>query len=112
MVQDVYVAQKLWGKNIVSLKVKTTHRKPNIVARYKVNIPVGLIKFHKEAFPSCNLYFVKKIPFFLVFIRKIYFTEVNCLANNTVPEISKAFKDVYQYYLHRDFCIATVHVDG
>ena len=45
-------------------------------------------------------------------IRKIYFTEVNHLSSQIVPGISKAFKEVYQYYLHCGFRITTVHADG
>ena len=49
-VHDVEIAQKVWGKNIASLKGKTTRKKPNVVARYQVKIPAGLIKLHKEVF--------------------------------------------------------------
>ena len=111
-VQDVEVMQKEWGKNITVIKGKTTQRKPNIVARDKVNIPVVMIKLHKEVFLTCNIFFVNKIPFFLMLSQKIYFTEVNHLENCTVPEISKSFKDLYQYYLHRGFRITTVHSNG
>ena len=37
---------------------------------------------------------------------------MNHLANRTVPEIFKAFKEIYHYYLHRGFCITVVHADG
>ena len=37
---------------------------------------------------------------------------VNHQENSIVPEIFKAFKEVYQYYLIRDFRITTVHGDG
>ena len=43
---------------------------------------------------------------------KIRFTAVNHLANRTVPQIFVAFKEMYQYYLHRGFCITAVHSDG
>ena len=66
-VQDVKVAQKVWCKNIALLKVNTTQKNPNVLARYQVNIPVGLIKFHKELFLTFELFFVNKIPFFLKF---------------------------------------------
>ena len=46
-VQDVEVAQKVWGKNIAALKGKTTMKKPNVVAVDQVKITVGLIKLHK-----------------------------------------------------------------
>ena len=37
---------------------------------------------------------------------------VNHLADRTVPQIYKAFKEIYQYYLHRGFRITTVHADS
>jgi hypothetical protein len=57
-VQDVDVALKIWGKNIVALKGnttrskpssvagKTTRSKPNPVARDFVKVPVELLKLH------------------------------------------------------------------
>ena len=59
-----------------------------------------------------DIFFVNKIPSFLTLSRKICFTAVNHLANRTVPEIFEAFKEIYQYYLQRGFCITTVHADG
>ena len=47
-VQYVEVAKKVWGNNIAALKGNTTKKKPNIVTRDQVNIPVGLIKLYKE----------------------------------------------------------------
>jgi hypothetical protein len=112
-VQDVDVALKIWGKNIAALKGKTTRSKPNPVARDSVKVPVALLKRHKEVFLTVNIFFVNKIPFFLTLSRKICFTAVNHLVDTrTVPQIFKAFKEIYQYYLHRGFCITTVHADG
>ena len=74
-------------------------------------IPVVLITLHKELFLTCDIFFVNKIPLFMMLSQKIYFTAVNHLANRTVPEISKAFKWLYQYYLHRGFCFAILHAD-
>jgi hypothetical protein len=65
MVQDADVALKIWGKNIAALKGKTTQSKPNPVARNFVKVPVELLKLHKEAFLTVNIFFVNKIPFFL-----------------------------------------------
>ena len=112
MVQDVDVALKIWGKNIAALKGKTTQSKPNPVARDFVKVPVEMLKLHKEVFLMADIFFVNKIPFFLTLSRKICFMAVNHLADRTVPEIFKAFKEIYQYYLHRGFCIMMVHADG
>jgi hypothetical protein len=71
-----------------------------------------LLKLHKEVFLTTDIFFVNKIPFFVTLSRKICFTAVNYLAEKTVPQIFKAFKEMYQYYLQRGFHITTVHADG
>jgi hypothetical protein len=111
-VQDIYVALKIWGKNIAALKSKTTRRKIILVARYYVKIPLELIKLHKEVFLSIDIFFVNKNPFFLTLSRNITFTAINHLADRTVPQIFKAFKDIYHYYLQRGFHITVVHTEG
>jgi hypothetical protein len=60
---------------------------------------------------TVNIFFINKMPFFLTFSQKICFTAVNRLADRTVPQIFKAFKEIYQYYLHRGFQITMVHVE-
>ena len=57
--------QKIWGNNIAALKGKTTKQKINIVAWDQVNIPLVLIKLYKEAFFTCDIFFMKKISYFL-----------------------------------------------
>jgi hypothetical protein len=66
MVQDVDIALKIWGKNIAALKGKTTQHKPNPVARDIVKVPTKLLKLHKEVFLTVDIFFVNKIPFFLM----------------------------------------------
>ena len=95
-VEDVNVALKIWGKNIVALKGNTTQIKPNTVARYSVKIPVDLLNLHKEVFLTLDIFF-NNIPFLLTISQKICFTAVNHLLNRTVPQIFAAFKEIYQY---------------
>jgi hypothetical protein len=109
-IQDIDVAMKIWGKSIAALKGETTRSKMNPVARDYVKVPKELLKLHKEVFMT-DIFFVKKIHFFLTLSRKICFTAVNHLADRTVPQIFKAFKEMYQYYLQRGFHITTVHAD-
>jgi hypothetical protein len=70
-----------------------------------------LLKLHKNVFLTLDVFFVNKIPFLLSLSRKIRFTAVNYLADRTIPDLFKAFKEIYQHYLHRGFRITTVH-DG
>jgi hypothetical protein len=82
------------------------------VARDFVKVPVELLKLHKEVYITANLFFVNKIPFFLMLSHKICFMAINHLADRNVPQIFKAFKEIYQYYLQRGFCMTMVHADG
>jgi hypothetical protein len=111
-VQDVDVAHTIWGKNVAALKGKTTRSKPDPVARDFVKVPVELMNLHREVFLTIDIFFVNKIPFFLTLSHKICFTAVNHLADRTVPQIFKAFKEIYQYYLQRGFRITTAGACG
>jgi hypothetical protein len=92
MIQDIDVATNIWGKNIATLKGKTTRSKMQLVARDYVKVPKELLKLHKEVFLTTDIFFMNKIPFFLTLSRKICFTSVNHLADRNVPQIFKAFK--------------------
>jgi hypothetical protein len=111
-VQDIDVALNICGKNIAALKRKTTQRKTIPVARDYVKVSLELMKLHKEVFLTTDIFFVNKNPIFLTLSRNITFTAVNNIADRTVPQIFKAFKDIYQYYLQRGFHITVVHADG
>jgi hypothetical protein len=103
---------KIWGNNISALKGKTTRSKTHPVDRDYVKVPKELLKLHKEVFLTTDIFFVNNIPFLWTLSRKICFTVVNHLADRTVPQIFKDFKEMYQYYLQRRFHITTVHADG
>ena len=110
-VQDADAAFKIWGKNITVLAGKTTCSKPNPVTKDSVRVPAESLNLHKEVFLTADIFFMNKIPFFLM-SWKPCFTAVNHLMHRTVPEIFKAFKEIHMYYLHHGFCITEVHVDG
>jgi hypothetical protein len=111
-VEDIDVALKIWGKNIAALKGKTTRCKTIPVARDYMKVPLELMKLHKEVFLTTDILFVNKNPFFFTFSRNITFTAVNHLADRTVTQIFKAFKEIHQYYLQRGFHITVVHAVG
>ena len=82
------------------------------MARDYVKILMDLLKLNKEVFLTLDIFFVNNIPFLLTLSQKICFTAVNHIVNRTVPQIFVAFKEIYQYYMHRGFLITTVHSDG
>jgi hypothetical protein len=111
-VQYIDMALKIWGKNISALKGKSTWSKTIPVARDCVKVPLELMKLHKEVFLMTDILVVNKNQFFLTLSRKITFTAINHLADRTVLQIFKAFKEIYQYYLQHVFHITVVHAKG
>jgi hypothetical protein len=111
-VQGIYMDLKIWGNNIAALKGKTTQSKTIMVDRDYVKVPLELMKVHKEVFLTTDIFFVNKNTFFLTLICNITFTAVNHLMDHTVPQIFKAFKDIYQYYLQHGFHTTVVNADG
>jgi hypothetical protein len=72
MVEHVDTALKIWGKNVMVLKEKTTWTKPDPVARDFVKVPVELLKLHKEVYMTADCFFVNKIPFFLMLSQDMF----------------------------------------
>jgi hypothetical protein len=68
----------------VALKGKTTWTKPDPVARDFMRVPVEQLKLHKEVYMTADLFFVNKIPFFLMLSWKICFKPINQLTDRTV----------------------------
>jgi hypothetical protein len=61
MIQYIDIAMKIWGKNITTLKGKTTWSKIHPVVRDFVKVPKELLKLHKEVFLTTDIFFVNKI---------------------------------------------------
>jgi hypothetical protein len=100
------------GQEHRHIEREATWSKTHPVVRDYVKVPKELLKLHKKVFLTTDIFFVNKIPLFLTLSRKTCFVAVNHLADRTVPQIFKAFKYMYQYYLQRGLHITTVYAYG
>jgi hypothetical protein len=73
-IQDIDVAKNIWGKNIATLKGKTTRSKTHPVARDYVKVPKELLKLHKEVFLTTDIFFMNKIPFFYTSSKNMFYS--------------------------------------
>jgi hypothetical protein len=66
-VNDAAVAEMVWwGPDISALKGITTRKTPKLVPTDMVAVPKEIHALHRIATISINVFFVKKIPFFLI----------------------------------------------
>jgi hypothetical protein len=110
-VQDVDVAHAIWGKNIASLKGKTTRKKPFHVAGDLMKVPKELLSLHKDVYLTVDLFFVNEIAFLISLSRKIEFTTSSHVANRQEKTIFAAFKPIFEFYAKRGFHISILGVD-
>ena len=78
-VQNIDIAQEIWGKDISSLKGKTVQGKPIVVALDCIKIPKEIANLKKTVFLTADIFFVNRIPLFVSLSRKIDLTGVSHL---------------------------------
>ena len=89
---DAIVANKIWGPDLSSLKGKTTRKIPPTVPTDIVAIPAEIRELHRNVTLSINVFFVNKVPFFLMLSQKIMFSTVTHLTNRKISMIYAALK--------------------
>ena len=83
------------GERHLCSKGKTTRKKTIPMTEDIIQVPKELIKCHKDIIITADIFFVKKIPFFLTLIIKNCFTMVHHLTDRKYKTIYTAFNGVY-----------------
>ena len=109
IVQEIYVAITIWGKECCALKGHTTRKKIIPVTEDLIQAPKELIKLHRDIIMTVDILFMNKTPLFLILSRNICFTTVHHIADRKDTTIYTAFNEVYIYYRNRGFRVITLH---
>ena len=90
--KDIENAEKIWGKDIATLKGKTVHGKSPRIREITLRIPREFLKLNKEVTLEVDIFFVNKIAFFITLSCGLYYTSVNHLVSRKATKIFAAFK--------------------
>jgi hypothetical protein len=71
--QDVDVALKIWGPNVVLLKGKTVHQKPPFLMEDIIEVPKEIQQLHKRVTSTIDIFFVNIVPYFVTLSLRICF---------------------------------------
>jgi hypothetical protein len=81
--EDVNIAEKIFGKDMSSLKGKSTRRSPPVVREDAIKIPGKLVAQHKEIDLCIDIMYVNECGFMTTIDQTIKFRSTMTIANCT-----------------------------
>ena len=102
-VDDVKIAEAIFGKDISMLKGKTTRMKPIHVADLRIATPRGLLDLHRKVCLTADLFFMNKIPFLISYSWNPCFTAVNHSTGCKAKQIFAKLVNMINYCCHYGF---------
>ena len=86
---DITLAEKTYGKDVGSLKGKTTRRRPPLAIRQTIEIPDELIEVQRDVTLSIDGLEINSVKFLSTISHNIYYRTVQYLPNNTAQQYCK-----------------------
>ena len=92
---DIKVAKRIFGKDISSIKGKTTRCTPKPVVTDVIEVPKELIENNKEVVLCVDIIWIQGLPFLATISIDIGFRTVQYLANTKEKTIMEAIDNVF-----------------
>ncbi len=109
---DAIAAHQIFGRDVGSLKGKTTRQKvAHVRSAPPLSLPLQIAHKYRMVTLCIDNMFVNKNGFFMSISRDIHFVTAEALPNRTAPTLMKCLGHVYDAYLQRGFKINKVHAD-
>jgi hypothetical protein len=110
-IEDIKIAEDIYGPDIAALKGKTVRKKPIQVKEDFIKIPQAIKQAHKNVKLSADVLFVNKIPILVTISENIGFTTVEILPSRKIKVLAKAFDNVIELYGNKGFNVTIINTD-
>ena len=112
MVEDVQIAEHIFGPDMLSLKGKSMRRKPKPVRKDLVEIPAEITGKHHDIELCMDTMFINKCGMLTAINRSIRFQSVVLIDTKTQDVYYKALNANFHQYNKVRFVIKTIYCDG
>ena len=105
-VEDVEVAEDIFGKDIHTLKGKTTRQAPFAVTSDCIEIPQEILQPHNNVTVGMDFMFINGIAFHVTASSGIKFCTIEDVPNKSVKRALESFKAVVKSHNERELQVA------
>ena len=110
-IEDVELAEKIYGKDVASLKGKTVRRKPNPVVNNMIELPPELMEAQGKVEICFDILYINELPFLTTVSKNILYRTIEYLPNEKMMTIKKALESVISIYKYAGFVIEDMSSD-
>ena len=109
---DCDIAIQIYGKDIASLKGKSTRSKPTPAVHDVVSIPKRLLYIHKNVHLFMDIMYVNGLPFLMTISKHLYYRTATYLTDEKANTLYKAMDGVFNKYNNAGYKIKHISADN
>jgi hypothetical protein len=110
-INDIDLAEKIYGKDIASIKGKTTRQKPTPVIQNMVEIPPELKNAQRNVDLCFDTLFINGMAFLSTISKRIKYRTIEWLPERTMEAYKNGLKNIIKIYNEAGFKVSTLSCD-
>jgi hypothetical protein len=110
-INDIDLAEKIYGKDVASIKGKTTRQKPTPVIQNMVEIPPELKDAQQNVDLCFDTLFINGMAILSTISKRIKYRTIEWLPERTMEAYKNALKNIIKIYNEAGFKVSTLSCD-
>eukprot|EP00980_Cylindrotheca_fusiformis_P016549 scaffold4962_cov112-Cylindrotheca_fusiformis.AAC.3 len=111
-IEDVKLAEKIFGPDISTIKGKSTRPRPQAVIDDYIEIPEELTMHHQDLVMCMDIMFINQCAFLTTIDKSVQFRMTIPIENRSKDELFRGLDVALRYYNKADFRIKRIECDG